>query len=399
MKDKFLSFSQGSFTLPQEEVLELKSENKKLSIGIPKEVLLQEKRIGLVPDAVNLLTNNGHHVIVQSGVGDVINFSDQEYSECGASIVKTVQEVYKADIILKVSPPTTEEIDFMEKNQTLISALQLKIQTPDFFKRLMDKKITAIAYDYIQDEDGIFPVVRSMSEIAGNASVLIAAECLSNLNNGKGLLMGGVSGVSTTDVVILGAGTVGEFAARSAIGLGASVKIFDKSLSKLRRIQDKLHTRVDMNTINPKALEKSIRRTDVLIGAIRTRDSRTPCLVSEEMVKMMKPGSVIVDVSIDRGGCVETSEVTSHKQPTFIKHGVIHYCVPNIPSRVARTASFSLSNIFSSLLLDIGEYGGVNNIIFNKPNIGQGAYIINGQLVNKGISEWFNLPHKPFNLF
>jgi alanine dehydrogenase len=399
MKDKFLSFSQGSFTLPQEEVLELKSENKKLSIGIPKEVLLQEKRIGLVPDAVNLLTNHGHHVIVQSGVGDVINFSDQEYSECGASIVKTAQEVYKADIILKVSPPTTEEIDFMEKNQTLISALQLKIQTPDFFKRLMDKKITAIAYDYIQDEDGIFPVVRSMSEIAGNASVLIAAECLSNLNNGKGLLMGGVSGVSTTDVVILGAGTVGEFAARSAIGLGASVKIFDKSLSKLRRIQDKLHTRVDMNTINPKALEKSIRRTDVLIGAIRTHDSRTPCLVSEEMVKMMKPGSVIVDVSIDRGGCVETSEVTSHKQPTFIKHGVIHYCVPNIPSRVARTASFSLSNIFSSLLLDIGEYGGVNNIIFNKPNIGQGAYIINGQLVNKGISEWFSLPHKPFNLF
>jgi len=251
MKDKFLSFSEGGFTLPQEEVLELKSENKKLSIGIPKEVLLQEKRIGLVPDAVNLLTNNGHHVIVQSGVGEVINFSDQEYSECGAFIVKNPEEVYKADIILKVSPPTTEEIGFMRKKQTLISALQLKIQTPDFFKRLMDKKITAIAYDYIQDEDGIFPVVRSMSEIAGNASILIASECLSNLNNGKGLLMGGVSGVSTTDVVILGAGTVGEFAARSAIGLGASVKIFDKSLSKLRRIQDKLYTRVDMNTINP----------------------------------------------------------------------------------------------------------------------------------------------------
>jgi alanine dehydrogenase len=399
MKDKFLSFSEGGFTLPQEEVLELKSENKKLSIGIPKEVLLQEKRIGLVPDAVNLLTNNGHNVIVQSGVGDVINFSDQEYSECGASIVKTAKEVYKADIILKVSPPTTEEIDFMEKNQTLISALQLKIQTPDFFKRLMEKKITAIAYDYIQDEDGIFPVVRSMSEIAGNASVLIAAECLSNLNNGKGLLMGGVAGVSTTDIVILGAGTVGEFAARSAMGLGASVKVFDNSLYKLRRIQDKLHTRIDTNMINPKALEKAVRRADVVIGAIRTLDSRTPCIISEEMIKLMKPGSVIVDVSIDRGGCVETSEITSHTSPTFIKHGVIHYCVPNIPSRVARTASFSLSNIFSSLLLDIGQHGGVNKIIFNNPNIGQGAYIINGQLVNKGISEWFNLPYKPFNLF
>ena len=397
MKEKFLSFSTGGFSLPQEEVVELKSKNKQLSIGIPKEVLLQEKRIGLVPDAVNLLTNNGHQVIVQSGVGELINFSDQEYSECGASIVSTAQEVYQADIILKVSPPTFEEIEFMEKNQTLISALQLKIQNADFFKRLMDKKITAIAYDYIQDEDGVFPVVRSMSEIAGNASILIAAECLSNLNNGKGLLMGGVAGVSTTDVVILGAGTVGEFAARSAIGLGASVKIFDKSLSRLRRMQDKLHTRVDMNTINPKALEKSIRRADVVIGAIRSQDSRTPCLISEDMIKLMKPGSVIVDVSIDRGGCVETSEVTSHKKPTFIKHGVIHYCVPNIPSRVARTASFSLSNIFSSLLLDIGESGGVNNIIFNKPNIGQGAYIVNGMLVNKGIAEWFNLPHTPFS--
>ena len=399
MRDKFLSFSEGGFTLPQEEVLELKSENKKLSIGIPKEVLLQEKRIGLVPDAVNLLTNNGHHVIVQSGVGEVINFSDQEYSECGALIVKTAEEVYKANLILKVSPPTSEEIQLMEKNQTLISALQLKIQKPDFFQQLMDKKITAIAYDYIQDEDEVFPVVRSMSEIAGSTAILIASECLSNLNNGKGLLMGGVAGVSTTDVVILGAGTVGEFAARSAIGLGASVKIFDKSLSKLRRLQDKLHARVDMSTINPKALEKSVRRADVVVGAIRSRDSRTPCLISEDMVKLMKPGSVIVDVSIDRGGCVETSEVTSHKNPTFIKHGVIHYCVPNIPSRVARTASFSLSNIFSSLLLDIGEFGGVNNIIFKKPNIGQGAYIINGKLVNKGIADWFNLPYEPLNLF
>ena len=330
MKDNFLSFSDAGFTLPQEEVMELKSKNKKLTIGIPKEVLLQEKRIGLVPDAVNLLTLNNHNVIVQSGVGEFINFSDQEYSDCGASIVETAQEVYQADIILKVSPPNSQEIQFMKQNQTLISALQLKIQNADFFQQLMDKKITAIAYDYIQDEDGIFPVVRSMSEIAGNASILIAAECLSNLNNGKGVLMGGVAGVSTTDVVILGAGTVGEFAARSAIGLGASVKIFDNSLYKLRRIQDKLQTRIDTNMINPKALEKAVRRADVLIGAIRAPERRTPCLISEEMVKLMKPGSVIVDVSIDRGGCVETSEITSHKSPTFIKHGVIHLSLIHI---------------------------------------------------------------------
>ena len=394
MEDNFLSFSEAGFTLPQEEVIELKSNNKKLTIGIPKEVLLQEKRIGLVPDAVNLLTLNNHNVIVQSGVGQVINFSDKDYSECGARIVETSKEVYEADIILKVSPPTKDEIKLMKKNQTLISALQLKIQKPDFFMQLMEKKITAIAYDYIQDEDGIFPVVRSMSEIAGNASVLIAAECLSNLNNGKGLLMGGVAGVSTTDIVILGAGTVGEFAARSAMGLGASVKIFDNSLYKLRRIQEKLNTRIDTNMINPKALEKAVRRADVVIGAIRNKSGRTPCLISEDMVKLMKPGSVIIDVSIDRGGCIETSEITSHKSPTFIKHGVIHYCVPNIPSRVARTASFSLSNIFASLLLQIGDHGGVNQIIYNNPNIGQGAYIIKGKLVNKGISDWFNLPYQ-----
>ena len=394
MEDNFLSFSEAGFTLPQEEVIELKSNNKQLTIGIPKEVLLQEKRIGLVPDAVNLLTLNNHTVIVQSGVGQVINFSDKDYSDCGARIVESAKEVYEADIILKVSPPTEDEIKLMKKNQTLISALQLKIQKPDFFKQLMDKKITAIAYDYIQDEDAIFPVVRSMSEIAGNASVLIAAECLSNLNNGKGLLMGGVAGVSTTDIVILGAGTVGEFAARSAMGLGASVKIFDNSLYKLRRIQEKLNTRIDTNMINPKALQKAVRRADVVIGAIRTKSGRTPCLISEDMVKLMKSGSVIIDVSIDRGGCVETSEITSHKSPTFIKHGVIHYCVPNIPSRVARTASFSLSNIFASLLLQIGDHGGVNQIIYNNPNIGQGAYIINGRLVNKGIADWFNLPYQ-----
>ena len=235
-----------------------------------------------------------------------------------------------------------------------------------------------------------------MGEIAGNASVLIASECLSNLNDGKGLLFGGVSGVGTTDVVvILGAGTVGEFAARSALGLGASVRIFDNSLYKLRRIQDKLNTRVYTNMINPKVLEKSVRRADVLIGAIRSKTGRTPCVINKEMVKLMKTGSVIIDVSIDGGGCVETSELTSHKSPTFIKHGVIHYCV-NIPSRVARTASFSLSNIFTSLLLNIGEYGGVNKIIHNKPKIGQGAYIVGGKIVNKGISEIFNLPYKIF---
>ena len=393
-KDPFLSFSASGFTLPQEEIVELRKSNQSLTIGIPKEILLEEKRIGLSPDAASLLINNGHNIIMERDAGVSCSFSNQEYNEAGVKIVDTSEEVFKSDIILKVSPPTLGEINMMKNGTTLISALQLKIQKKEYFKKLMDKKTTAIAYDYIQDEEGIFPVVRSMSEIAGNASILIAAECLSNFNGGKGILLGSIAGVSATNIVVLGAGTVGEFATRSALALGASVKVFDNSLHKLRRIQNRLGVFIDNSMLHPKILEKAIRRADVVIGAVRVKDRRTPCIISEEMVSLMKPSSVIVDVSIDRGGCFETSEITSHSKSTFLKHDVIHYCVPNIPSRMARTASFSLSNIFSALLMKIGKQGGVNNAIINNPNIGHGVYIINGNLINKGIGEWYNLPYK-----
>ena len=394
MEKEYLSFSESGFHLPQEEVLEKTNDQKKLSIGIPKEILLQEKRVSLAPDSVALLVNHGHNVIIERGAGISCSFSDLEYSEAGAQIVNDAREVFESDIILKVSPPNLEELDMMKNGKTLISSLQLKLQKKEYFQKLINKKTTAIAFDYIKDQEGIFPVVRSMSEIAGNASVLIAAECLSNFNGGKGLLLGGIAGVSTTNILIIGAGTVGEFAARSAKALGCSVKIFDTSLYKLRRIQDKLGERLDTSMIHPKALQKAIRRADVVIGAIRVKDERTPCVVSEEMVKMMKPLSVIVDVSIDRGGCFETSEPTTHNNPTFEKHGVIHYCVPNIPSRMARTASFAFSNIFSSLLLKIANFGGVKSTIVQNENISQGVYVINGNLTNKVIGEWYNLPYK-----
>lgn len=392
--EQFLSFSASGFSLPQEEVVELKKSNKSLLIGIPKEILLEEKRIGLSPDAASLLINNGHQIIMERGAGISCSFTDQEYSEAGVKIVDNPEEIFSSDIILKVSPPTLGEINMMKNGKTLISALQLKIQNKEYFQKLMNKKTTAIAYDYIQDEDGIFPVVRSMSEVAGNSSILIAAECLNSFNGGRGILLGSIAGVSATNVVVLGAGTVGEFATRSALALGASVKLFDNSLHKLRRIQDRLGVIIDNSMLHPKALEKAIRRADVVIGAVRVKDRRTPCIISEEMIKLMKPLSVIVDVCIDRGGCFETSEITSHSNPTFIKHDVIHYCVPNIPSRMARTASFSLSNIFSTLLMKIGKQGGVQNAIINNPNIGNGVYIINGNLINKGIGEWYNLPYK-----
>ena len=262
----------------------------------------------------------------------------------------------------------------------------------------MNKKINALAFEFIQDECGLMPLMRSMSEIAGNTSILIASECLSNVNGGKGLMLGGIAGVTPTEVVVIGAGTVGEFAARSAMGLGASVKIFDNSLSKLRRIQSDLNTRVYTSIIQPKVLAKALRRADVVIGALRSNEKRTPCVVSENMVENMKEGAVIIDVSIDQGGCVETSEITSHAKPTLIKHGVVHYGVPNIPTRVARTASYALSNLLTPTLLKLGEEGGIEPLIVRDCGVRQGVYVFHGMLTNKMVGQWFDINYKEIDL-
>ena len=391
------SLGSGSL-LPQEEKLEIKKQSKKLFIGVPKEIAFQESRIAIVPDAVQLLVSHGHEVLIESTAGEGSNFSDNEFSEAGAKIIFDTKEIYQADIILKVEPPTLEEIKLMKGRQTLISALQITTRSQEFINRLIEKKITCFAYEFIQDDSGTMPLIRSMSEIAGNTSVLIASECLSNTNDGKGLLLGGIAGVTPTEVVIIGAGTVGEFAARSAMGLGASVKIFDNSLSKLRRLQNDLNTRVFTSIIQPKVLIKALKRADVVIGALRSGDKRTPCVVTEEMVTEMKEGAVIIDVSIDQGGCFETSELTNHSNPTFKKHGVIHYCVPNIASRVSRTASYSLSNLLTPIILRIGDYGGLDNVLSSDAGLRQGVYICKGILTNKMVGQWFNLNYKEINL-
>lgn len=397
-KPGFLSFS-SSELMPQEEVLEVKTSRSDLHIGIPKEVYMQEKRIGLTPDSVQLLVSNGHQVIIEAGAGTAANYSDGDYSEAGARIVFSPEDVYKSDIILKIEPPSMKEIGMMKSKQTLISALQLKTQKKEYFKKLMEKKITALSFENMEDEDGIVPVVRSMSEIAGNTSILVAAEYLSNANNGKGFMLGGVSGVPPTEVVIIGAGTVGAFAARTALGLGANVKVFDKSLSKLRRLQGMINNMpIYTCVINPKILEKALMRCDVAIGAIRAESARTPSVVTEDMVKKMKPGSVVVDVSIDQGGCFETSELTDHDNPVFTKYEIVHYCVPNIASRVSRTASFSLSNILAPVLLSIGDNGGIDEILRKNEGVRKGLYVCNGTLVNKSIGEWFDLPYTEAHL-
>lgn len=396
-KQLLASLSQTAL-LPQEETLEIGRKKGNLFIGIPKEISFQENRVALVPDAVSLLVNNGHHVVVESAAGKMANFQDHDYSEAGGQIVYNAADVYKADIILKVAPPSPEEIGMMQQKQTLISSLQLTVQPEDFIRQLMAKRITAIAFDWIKDQDGIYTVIRSMGEIAGSTSILIAAEYLSNVNNGQGAILGGISGISPTEVVILGAGTVGEFATRAALGLGASVKVFDNSIYRLRRLQSDIGTRIFTSVIQPRVLAKHLKTADVVIGAIRGEQGRTPCVVSEQMVSEMKTDSVIVDVSIDQGGCFETSEVTNHSRPVFRKHGVIHYCVPNIASRVSRTASFALSTIFTPILLNIGEEGGVENMLRRDMGVRNGVYLYNGTLTNQVLGEMFKLPFQDINL-
>ncbi|MEM9687643.1 MAG: alanine dehydrogenase, partial [Bacteroidota bacterium] len=343
-----MSKSQTPFTreqlLPQAEMLEVLKQKGDLFIGIPKETSYQEKRVCLTPNAVNALTAHGHSVIIESKAGEGAHFSDKDYSNAGAEITRDTKKVFSCPMLLKVAPPSLKELEFINPQTLLISALQIKMQSKKYFEALAQKRITAIAFEYIKDEGGNYPAVRSLSEIAGTASVLIASELMASANDGNGLMFGNISGVTPVEVVILGAGAVGGYAARAALGLGASVKIFDNSITRLRTIQFNLGRPLYTSTIQPKNLMRALKRCDVLIGAVRGKN-RAPVIVTKTMVEHMKKGAVIIDVSIDMGGCVETSEVTTHDNPTFKKYDVVHYCVPNIPSRYSRTASISISNI------------------------------------------------------
>ncbi|ULC58256.1 alanine dehydrogenase [Flaviramulus sp. BrNp1-15] len=383
--------------LPQEETLEIFKGKGELFIGIPKETAFQEKRVCLTPDAVYALVSNGHRVLLESGAGEGANFSDKDYSEAGAEISKDTAKVFSCPMILKVEPPTLEQIKLLNPQTILISALQIKTQTKKYFEALASKRITALAFEFIRDSDGSYPAVKSLSEIAGTASVLIASELLSDTKDGNGLMFGNISGVPPLEVVILGAGTVGEFAARSSIGLGANVKVFDNSITKLRRIQTHLGRPIFTSTIQPKNLNKALKRCDVVIGAVRGVN-RSPIVVSETMVESMKKGAIIIDVSIDMGGCFETSEVTTHKKPTFIKHNVVHYCVPNILARYPRTSSVSISNIFTPYLLKIAEDGGIENSLRFDRGLKNGLYFYHGILTSKSVGEWFDLDYSDANL-
>ncbi|MGL6127172.1 alanine dehydrogenase [Chryseobacterium artocarpi] len=379
--------------MPKEEKLEVIKKGKQFSIGIPKETCLNERRTCITPDAVQVLVEHGHEIIIEAGAGQGSFFTDLQYSESGARITTDPKEAFAQDLILKINPPTEEEIDYMKPNTYLVSALQINLRDKEYFLKLAEKKVNAIAFEFIVDEYKQLALVRLIGEIAGTVSILYASELLALSN---GLMLGGITGVRPAEVVILGAGIVGEFATKAAIGLGASIKVFDNSLSKLRRLHTMVDSRVPTSIIDPKELSKSLRRADVVIGAL-PRLNMTP-IVTEDMVMKMKKGSVIIDITIDNGKVIETSELTTMEDPYVIKHGVIHCGLPNLTSRMPRTTTKAISNFFLSYILNYDEEGGFENMLIRKNEMKQSLYMYKGRHTKKIICDRFGLTYHDINL-
>lgn len=397
-EESISTLARQSTLYPQESPALLKKGKKNLFIGLPREVSLQEKRIALTPDAVALLVKNGHQILLEKGAGEGAKFSDIDYSEAGARIVSSPKEVFEADLIVKIEPLVKAEMDYLKTGQTVISTMNVPNLNRAYFEKLNEKRVTGIGFELIQDKVGNFPIIRTMSEIAGSTVMLIAAEYLSSVRDGRGMILGGITGVPPTKIVIIGAGTVGEYAARTALGLGAEIKVFDQHIYRLQRLKYAVGQHIYTSIIDSETLTDALVRADVVIGAMRAEDGVAPMVVTEEMVSRMNPNSIIIDVSIDQGGCFETSEMTTHKQPTFQKYGVTHYCVPNIASRVSHTASIALSNVFTPFLLKTGNIGGIEEIIFAKQWFTKGVYCFKGSLTNLSIAQRFNLRYKDLGL-
>jgi alanine dehydrogenase len=381
-----------------EETLDIPPRAQRMMIGIPRETAFQENRIALTPDAVGVLVANGHEVMIEHNAGEGSHFTDKDYSEAGAKIVHDRATIYQAPILVKSAPLVEEDLPLLQLNQLIISPIHLSVMKATILEKMMEKRITAISFENLKDDSGSYPIVRSMSEIAGSAVMLIAGQYLSSSNKGKGVLLGGVSGIAPTKVIILGAGIVGEYAARTALALGASVKVFDNNIYRLQRLQHNIGQRLWTSVMEPRLLAKQLKTCEVAVGALSSETGRTPLIVTDEMVSNMRPGAVIIDVSIDRGGCFETSEITTHENPVFKKYGVIHYCVPNIPSGFARTASQAISNVLMPLLLQAGENGGFESLVWHKLHLRNGIYMFNGALTNFYLSQRFNLKYTDLNL-
>lgn len=396
-KSSDLSISGSTYMLPKEEMLEIRRKGKKIRIGIPSDMEKVEYRVPLTPQAVELLVSYGHEILIEKDAGKAASYTDEEYREAGALVMDNRKEIFDCEIVLRVSPFDESEIDLLKGHQALISNLQINAQCPNSIAKLIQKKLTNIAYEYLEDEDGNKPVGQLMSQISGSTSIMLFNEYMSKSHNGKGVLLGCVTGISPSELVILGSGTAAEFAARAALGLGAIVKIFDDNISSLRKLEQKLPQPIFTSVFYPKVMKKALKSADAVLGAMPV--GMPPSFrISEDMVKKMKPGSVIIDLNISQGGCFETSQCTDLNNPSFIKHDIVHYCVPNLPAIVSRTASIALSNVLIPILISIGEIGGIENYIKSSKCFRKGVVVYNGILTNATLADKFNLPYKDIDL-
>lgn len=372
---------------------------RSLKIGLPKETSVDERRLSLTPGGVSILTANGHEVFIEKNAGMDAHFSDQDYTDAGAEISYSAEELFKrSEMIVKVAPPTKTELDWMQPNQILLSALHLGHINREFLQQLVEKRICAIGYEFIKSTDAQFPIVRMMHEITGSMAVQIAAHYLENCSHGQGIMLGGISGIPPATVAILGAGITGEYAARTALGYGAQVFVMDNDLAQLRRLENALDRRIITATANHQYLSTALESADVVIGAAMTEGERAPCWVTDPMVQSMKKGSVIVDTVIDQGGCISSSEPTTHSNPVFSKYGVIHYCVPNIPSNVARTATYALNNVIVPYLIEIGDAGGIQECLWKNTDLRNGTYIYKNHLTQKGLADQFEMQYRDIEM-
>ncbi len=370
-----------------------------MRIGIPKERILEEKRVALAPAGVDALVKSGHSVFIENGAGAESHFTDEQYQKVGATIVYSPEETFqRSDMIVKIAPLTEEESEMLQEEQVVFSFLHLALSRKKIIDNILKKRVTAIGYELIES-DGNLPVMHTMSEIAGQVAIQVAERYLESSNpHSRGVLMGGITGVAPAAIVIIGAGVVGLTAARAALGRGAHVIILDKDIARLRRMDSFFKGRVTTVVSNPYTLARGAKFADVLIGAASIRGEKAPMLVTEEMVKTMKNGAVIVDVAIDQGGCVETSYPTTMSNPVFERHGVIHFCVPNMPAFVSRTASYGITNASLQYILNIAD-NGLNRTLMGDQGLAKGVCVYNGYCCNETLAETFGCEYRRLHIF
>ncbi|WP_373230444.1 alanine dehydrogenase [Cohnella sp.] len=362
-------------------------------IGLPKEIKNQEYRVALTPAGCEMLVKQGHVVVVQHGAGEGSGFTNEEYSGAGATLVEATSEVWgAADLIVKVKEPLPEEFSYFRNQQVLFTYLHLAA-APDLAKALLDKQVTAIAYETIQLPGGGLPLLTPMSEVAGRMAVQEGAKYLEAFHGGRGVLLGGVPGVPPAEVIIIGGGIVGTNAAKMALGLGAEVVVLERSGERMRYLDDVFQGRLRTLMSNPYNIANAVRKADLLIGAVLVPGARAPRLVTEEMVKTMKKGAVIVDVAVDQGGSIETIDrVTTHENPIYEKHGVIHYAVANMPGAVPRTSTLALTNVTIEYILQLASKGFHDTVKENSAlALGVNAYL--GQLTHPQVAEAIGMPY------